>query len=109
MGLKLKIRKTLRESYGDDFHSNLESEYQNKVTEVLIEGSRLRKSEWATYNQVIVELKHNIKDNIRVRELLYRLTDKEDPNNACIEVIKEVINQSPELERLYYKIKNFIR
>ena len=109
MGLKLKIRKTLRESYGGDFNTELESEYQNKVTEVLIEGSRIRKTEWATYNQVIVELKHNIKDNLRVRELLYRLTDKEDPNYACIQVIKEVTNQSPELERLYHKIKNFIR
>lgn len=108
MKLKGKIKKTLRESYGD-FNTDLESEYQTKVMEVLIEGSRVRKSEWATYNQVILELKHNIKDNLRVRELLYRLTDKEDPNNACISVIKEVKNQSPELERLYYKIINFIR
>ena len=107
MRLKGKIKKTLRESYGD-FNTDLESEYQNKVTEVLIEGSKVRKSEWATYNQVILELKHNIKDNLRVRELLYRLTDKEDPNNACIDVIREVKNQSPELERLYYKIVNFI-
>ena len=107
MKLKGKIKKILRESYGD-FNTNLESEYQNKFTEVLIEGSKIRKNEWVTYNQVIVELKHNIKDNLRVRELLYRLTDKEDPNNACIDVIKEVKNQSPELERLYYKIINFI-
>jgi len=108
MGLKVKIKKTLRESYGD-FNTNLESEYQDKVTEVLIEGSRRKNNEWATYNQVILELKHNIKDNLRVRELLYRLTDKEDPNNACIEVIREVKSHTPELERLYYKIMNFIR
>jgi hypothetical protein len=29
---------------------------------------------------------NNPKDNLRLRELLYRLTDKEDPNNACIKV-----------------------
>lgn len=108
MRLKGKIKNALRESYGD-FSTELENEYQNKVTDVLIEGSRLSKKEWVTYNQVILELKHNIKDNLRVRELLYRLTDKEDPNNACIDVIKEVETKSPELERLYYKIVNFVR
>lgn len=106
MSLKVKIKKTLRESYGD-FNTNLETEYQAKVTEVLIEGSRRRNEEWATYNQVILELKHNIKDTLKVNELLYRLTDKEDPNHACIKVIKEVKTRTPELERLYYKIMNF--
>jgi hypothetical protein len=31
-----------------------------------------------------------------------------DPNRVCIEVIKDVKHHSPELERLYYKIINFI-
>ena len=106
MDLKVKIREVLRESYGD-FNSNLESEYRDKITEALLQEDLENKKEWVTYNQVILELKHNIKDNLRVRELLYRLTDIEDPNNACIEVIKEVQTRTPELERLYHKIMNF--
>jgi two-component sensor histidine kinase len=107
MVLKEKIRSALRESYGT-FNSNLEHEYEDKVTEVLIKGSTNNRKEWATYNQVILELKHNIKDNLRVRELLYRLTNREDPNNACIEVIKEITGRSAELDRLYHKIINFL-
>ena len=106
MDLKVKIREVLRESYGD-FNSNLESEYRDKITEALLQEDLENKKEWVTYNQVILELKHNIKDNLRVRELLYRLTDIEDPNNACISVIKEVKTRTPELERLYHKIMNF--
>lgn len=107
MELKAKIRKALRESYGD-FRTGLEGEYRDRITEALLQDDIANKEEWVTYNQVILELKHNIKDNLLVRELLYRLTDKEDPNNACIEVIKEVKKRTPELERLYYKIVNFI-
>jgi len=106
MDLKRKIRKVLRESYGD-FNSDLEGMYQDRITDALLQENLESKKEWVTYNQVILELKHNIKDNLRVRELLYRLTDIEDPNNACIEVIKEVRIKTPELERLYHKIKNF--
>lgn len=106
MGLKAKIRKTLRESYGD-FRTDLEGEYQDTITNALLENNTTNKNEWVTYNQVILELKHNIKDTLLVRELLYRLTDEEDPNNACIEVIREVKKRTPELERLYYKIYNF--
>ena len=106
MGLKGKIRKALRESYGD-FNTDLEGEYRDRITEALLHENLSNKKEWVTYNQVILELKHNIKDNLLVRELLYRLTDKEDPNKACIEVIKEVKTRTPELQRLYYKIMNF--
>lgn len=106
MDLKRKIRKVLRESYGD-FNSDLEGMYRDRITDALLQEDLESKKEWATYNQVIVELKHNIKDNLRVRELLYRLTDIEDPNNACIAVINEVETRTPELERLYHKIKNF--
>lgn len=106
MDLKYKIRKALRESYGD-FETDLESEYRDKITEALLKEDINNKKEWATYNQVIIELKHNIKDSVKVRELLYRLTDKEDPKSACIRVLEGVKSKSPELERLYYKIINF--
>jgi len=106
MDLKNKIRDTLREAYGD-VNTNLEWLYQDRITEALLNETLNNKKEWATYNQVILELKHNIKDHLRLRELLYRLTDVENPNNACIEVIKEVKSRTPELERLYNKIMNF--
>jgi hypothetical protein len=106
MKLKSKIRKVLNEYYGG-FDSNLEHKYEVKLTESLIVGSLEKKKEWITYNQVILELKHSLKDMLRVKELQYKLTDDLNPNEVCIEVMENVKDMSPELERLYYKIKNF--
>lgn len=107
MDIKAKIRGLLKQQYGD-FKTHLEHIYEDKVTEVLISDNIKNKKAWLTYNQVILELKHSIKDNLKVKELQYKLTDNLDPNQVCIEVIKEVKHPSPELERLYYKIINFI-
>lgn len=102
--MKTKIRQVLREHYGE-FQTKLEKEYEMKVIENLqIESNRW---EWATYNQLILELKNNIKDNLRVKELLYRITDKENPNDVCMDIIHKVGFVSPELERLADKIRNF--
>lgn len=106
MNIKLKIKQVLKERYGD-FSSDLEICYENKLTENLVGGSIENKLAWLTYNQVILELKHSIKDMLRVKELQYKLTEKCNPNDVCIEVLNEVKNLSPELERLYYKIRNF--
>ena len=106
MNLKTKIRKALRETYGD-FQTKLEHEYEVKLTENLIVGNMEKKKAWLTYNQVILELKHSLKDTLRVKELQYKLTEEADPNLVCIEVMEAVKDRSPELERLYYKIRNF--
>lgn len=106
MNIKAKIRTVLREHYGE-FSTDLEHEYESKLTTNLIEGDIRKKTEWATYNQVILELKHSLKDMLRVKELQYKLTEDINPNNVCIEVIEPVKDRSPELERLYYKIRNF--
>lgn len=106
MNLKAKIRSVLREHYGE-FATNLEHEYESKLTTNLIEGDIQKKKAWLTYNQVILELKHSLKDMLKVKELQYRLTEDANPNDVCIEVIEPVIDRSPELERLYYKIRNF--
>jgi hypothetical protein len=106
MNLKEKIRMVLREHYGD-FDSYLEHEYENKITENLILGDIEKKQAWATYNQVILELKNTLKDNLKVKELQYKLTEDINPNEVCIQVIEPIKTKSPELERLYYKIKNF--
>jgi hypothetical protein len=106
MNLKDKIRLVLREHYGD-FNSYLEHEYENKLTENLIVGDIEKKKAWVTYNQVILEFKNNLKNMLKVKELQYKLTENSDPNKACIEVIETYKHKTPELERLYDKIKNF--
>lgn len=106
MDLKTKIRESLKEQYGD-FNTNLEHEYETKLTEILIIGDMQKKRAWLTYNQVILELKHTLKDILKVRELQYKLTDNSDPNEVCISVIEDIKNKTEELERLYNKIVNF--
>jgi len=96
----------LREHYGE-FASDLEHEYESKLTANLIEGDFEKKKAWITYNQVILELKHSLKDMLKVKELQYKLTEDVNPNDVCIEVIEELKDKTPELERLYYKIRNF--
>ena len=44
---------------------------------------------------------------LRVKELQYKLTESENPDNTCIEVLSSLDNMTPELDRLYHKIKNF--
>ncbi len=107
MDIKSKIREALREQYGD-FETYLEHVYEAKITDTLAGGTIKRKEEWLTYNQVILELKHSIKDQLKVKELQYKLTENANPNKMCIEVIKTIKNKSTELDRLYYKIRNFI-
>lgn len=106
MNLKVKIRKALKENYGN-FDSFLEHQYEEKLTENLIVGSLDKKRKWLTYNQVVLELKNSIKDLLKVKELQYKLSDDLNPNDVCIEILEDMKGSSPELERLYYKIKNF--
>lgn len=106
MLLRDKIQLVLRQHYGD-FNSELELEYEQKLTENLILGDLSKKEAWATYNQIVLELKNNIKDITKLKELQYKLTDNSDPTDVCLEVIKDIKKHTPELERLYNKISNF--
>jgi hypothetical protein len=106
MTLKDRIRIVLREHYGE-FNTYLEHEYENKITENLMLGNTEEKQAWATYNQVILEFKNSLKDTTKVKELQYKLTEDSDPNEVCIQIIEDLENRSPELERLYHKILNF--
>lgn len=105
MDLKPKIRTILREHYGE-FETYLEHRYEEVLTENLISGSTRVKEAWATYNQVVLELKNSIKNTLKLKELQYKLTDSSNPKDMCIEVIFEIKDVSPELNRLYEKIKN---
>lgn len=116
MDLRDKIKKELRESYGN-FETYLEHKYEETMVEKLYEehlNKRLSsetldiKRAWVTYNQVIIEFKNNLKDMIMVKKLQYRLTDVEDPKNIFIEILSETKERSPELERLYKKIIKFV-
>ena len=106
MELKTKIKSKLREVYGD-FQTYLEYEYGNQITENLFSGTNESKEEWLTYNQVILELKHNLKDMLKVKELQYRLTESVQPREDCMDFMEGIKTKTPELERLYYKIRNF--
>jgi len=104
--MREKIRDILNEQYGK-FTTNLELEYEKKIVDKLNDENIENRKTWVTYNQVVLELKNNLKDSLRVKELQYRLTDTENPNTACLEVLSEVKKLTPELERLYEKIMNF--
>jgi hypothetical protein len=101
-----RVREVLRSHYGS-FDTFLEEKYESTITDRLIAETFDKKHEWATYNQVVLELKNNLSEMQLVKELQYRLTDYESPRDACIEVISSSKNVTPELLRLYEKIKNF--
>jgi hypothetical protein len=104
--IKANIRLKLRESYGE-FETYLEGTYEDYLTENIYSSSIDNREKWVTYNQVILELKHNLKNMIKVKELQYKLTESLNPNDVCIEVLNSIDDLTPELERLYNKICNF--
>ena len=106
MEIRDKIRFKLREAYGE-FETYLEDAYEQYLTENIYKSNIDNKKKWVTYNQVILELKHNLKDMLRVKELQYKLTESTNPNDTCIEVLSSLENLTPELDRLYHKIRNF--
>ena len=106
MELRDKIKNVLREVYGD-FETYLEVKYEQKVVDELYSGDIENKKEWVTYNQVILELKHNLKNMLKVKELQYALTENSEPREACITLIETMIEKNSEIDRLYNKIINF--
>jgi len=105
MSLKSKIRKVLRTHYGE-FETLLEHQYEDKLTETL-SGPVGEREAWATYNQVVLELKNSLKDTLKVKELQYFITENENPNKTCVDILETIKDKTPELERLYYKILSF--
>jgi len=104
--LKQKIKDKLREVYGT-FNTYLEIEYENLIIEKFLSDNWNHKRKWATYNQLVLELKNNINNIIKVRELQYTLTEDVLSKSNCLNVIEDIKNDSPELRRLYEKISNF--
>jgi len=105
MSIKDKIKVELGKVYGD-FNSYLEIKYEDRIIEILSDNDNDLKYEWLTYNQVIIELKSNLKNMVKVKELQYRLTDGENPKKACVDIIESVGKSTYELNRLYNKLIN---
>lgn len=106
MDIKSRIREKLLEVYGP-FETYLDNIYGDILTEKLLNGDCKSRCEWVTYNQVILELKHSLKDAIIVKELQYKLTDDGQPRDICINFLENLNHTNPELNRLYDKIRNF--
>lgn len=106
MILKDKIKLELDKLYGT-FESNLELLYKDKIIYEIEYNDFEKRSEWATYNQLILELKNNIYYKAKLNEILYRITDDENPKQVCISILDKISNKNLELDRLYHKIKNF--
>jgi len=103
MDIRSRIKHELRKRYGN-FETYLESKYEDILTDKLLSSKKL---EWSTYNQVVLELKHSLNDQLRVKELQYWLTDSDNPTQSCLNVLENVFSDNAELRRLYEKITNF--
>jgi hypothetical protein len=99
-----KIREILKKHYGE-FDTYLENKYEEKMVTELLLGDSDKRFIWAVYNQVVLEVKNNLKDYLKVKELQYILTDDTDPRDNIIESIENIKEFTPELLRLYYTIK----
>lgn len=103
--MKEKIRVILRELYGPET-TNLDKVSIDVITEGLLLEEWFEKEKWATYNQVLLEIKL-LGDTDKMRELQYFMSDDIDPKNICINIINKIDNKSTELLRLLEKIKTF--
>lgn len=106
MSIKNKIKSVLIENYGE-FVSVLEVQYFEKLSEKLSSNSTVEQNIWATYNQVILEVKRNFNDTLLLQKLLYVLSDDEITNDYVLNIIDNIEEKTPELDRLHIKIKNF--
>jgi len=105
MEIKNKIKSILTDNYGE-FSSVLEKQYFEKLTEKLSSKSTIEQNIWATYNQIILEVK-KYNNNILLQELLYFLSENEITNDSILKIIDKIEPKTLELNRLLTKIKNF--
>lgn len=103
--MREKIKVILRELYGPET-TNLDKVTIDVITEGLLLEEWYEKEKWATYNQVLIEVK-NLGDMCKVKRLQYFLSDNSDPKIECVLVLKSIINKNSELERLLAKIETF--
>ena len=88
----------LFENFGEQ--TNLEKQFSKMV----VSGLRGKDSEfWSTFNALKIEIKDVIgKEDNLFQELMYRITDDQDPVKVMADICEEVTN--PEIERLLKKL-----
>lgn len=101
-----KIKEILRKVYGE-FNSYLEKKYEEKLVDILVNGTAYDKYKWITYNQILIELRLTKKDENITNELLYKLTEDGDSTKACVAFLDRLDKKNKELDRLYNKLINF--
>ena len=101
-----KIKEILRKVYGE-FNSYLEKKYEEKLVDILVNGTAYDKYKWITYNQILIELRLTKKDENITNELLYKLTEDGDPTKTCVAFLDRLDKKNKELDRLYNKLINF--
>ena len=92
----------LFESFGRNFgeQTNLEKQF----SKIVVTGLRSNDVEfWSTFNALKIEIKDAIgKEDNLFQELMYRITDDQDPVKVMADICEEVTN--PEIERLLKKL-----
>jgi hypothetical protein len=104
MDLTKKIQKELESKYGE-FETTLESQYKDKFIDNLINGKGKDRLFWTTYHQVILELRNNLCNDLKLKELMYYLTEGDDV--MCLKILESIDVKNKEIDRLYLKIKEF--
>jgi hypothetical protein len=81
--------------------TNLEKQFSKIITTGLIGDNN--KEFWSTFNALKIEIKDVIgKEDSLYQELMYRITDDQDPVKVMYDICQEVTN--PEIERLLKKL-----
>lgn len=91
MGIKARY---VFESLSDDFSDMM-------VNNLIHDNT----GKWATYNAVKIELKNY--DKVYNEEFKYRISDNENPDKVCLDIINKIKNPSSELLRLKNKIASW--
>ena len=85
--------------------TNLEKQFSRIVVDKLSSDDEIVSYKWATYEAVMIELKKLGEDSL-VKEIEYRITDKEAPDVVLMDAISRS-KPSSELERLKGIINDF--
>ena len=88
-----------------DKQTNLEKQFSRIVVDKLSSDDEIVSYKWATYEAVMIELKKLGEDSL-VKEIEYRITDKEAPDVVLMDAISRS-KPSSELERLKGIINDF--
>ena len=107
------IVKTIEEDLNKNYRRAVEvyrdgNEYKKrKVFEIIFDGNLISGEDLLKYFKLKYNHGSEFIKQLRVKELQYKLTETTNPNETCIEVLSSLSNLTPELDRLYNKIRNF--